>query len=174
MRLKAWTIAVSALLVATACRRPPPPEPRVALLTGEIIWREAQSPELRVRIKDGAAERVLQCEFSKDSEIYLNDRFAPLEESLVGDQVELRGEFVETPGAAPSDERFAVETMLIKRVTAPTPLPAPAAALLDANTPTLPASQQQPTPPEPPDKTPPGSAIRTNTPEPDQEAPYAS
>ncbi len=130
-------VVIAMVSLGAGCQRSEPPAPRLAVLTGEVIWREAQSPELRIRISsDRAAERVLQCEFSKNSEIFINDRFARLDEALVGDEVEVRGRYIDTRITPHEEERFAVETMLIRRVAAPAPLPAPAAALLDANAPT--------------------------------------
>ncbi len=78
--------------------------------TGELFVRSDHPPQ------PGKPGRDLPCVVTKDAEIYINDRFASIQEITVGDSVELIG--------YRDADRFVVSFATITRAEPPPTLPA--------------------------------------------------
>jgi hypothetical protein len=89
------------------------------------------SVDARRRTSRGEIVISEYCLLTKDSEIYINDRFAPISQVLIGDQVELIGCRDTTMGV----DRFHVTYAHFNRPLPPAPPPLVAAAPASASRP---------------------------------------
>jgi hypothetical protein len=93
---------------------------RYNVLAGKVVACHPDTGELTVRVSrrtvEGPAEHTLYCVVTRDSEIYVNDKFSAIDEIQLGDAVELVG--YRDPN--PQLERFVVSFAYFDH-----PLPAP-------------------------------------------------
>ena len=68
-----------------------PGTPRYETLTGVVIACKAETGELLVRTGMLGEAAETQCQVTRDSELYINDGLAQIEELRAGDAVELIG-----------------------------------------------------------------------------------
>jgi len=99
------------------------------MLAGRVRESRPETGELTVEVRGPAPGRpaVEICNLTKDSEIYINDRFSSIDQIQVGDAVELLG--YRDPN--PRLERFVVSFAYVDHPQPPPPAPelaAPAAA----------------------------------------------
>ena len=94
-------LAQVALLVA-GCERPAAPK-RYVVQQGSVMTSNRETGELGVavvrRMARSETRETLACVVTKDSEIYINDRFAAFNEINIGDVVELIGYRDPNPGS---------------------------------------------------------------------------
>jgi hypothetical protein len=93
---------------------------RYSVLAGKVLSCHANTGELTVRVSrrsaQGPTEETIYCVVTRDSEIYINDKFSSIEEIQLGDAVELVG--YDDPN--PRLQRFVVSFAYFDH-----PLPAP-------------------------------------------------
>jgi hypothetical protein len=121
-------IAIAALAAAlTGCERSTAPS-YFSVLRGAVRSVNQETGELSVdavrRTSRGESITTEYCLLTKDSEIYINDRFASIGQLMIGDQVELIGCRDATAGV----DRFHVTYAQINRPVPPAPPPLIAAA----------------------------------------------
>lgn len=140
-RLFVQTALLAAVLCATGCEPPRPPG-RYSVLAGKVIACHPDTGELTVRgsrrTVEGPTEETVYCLITRDSEIYVNDRFSSIEEIQIGDTVELIGRRDPNPQL----ERFVVSFAYFDH-----PLPAPPRPQLTpagANAPQKTTDRQEP------------------------------
>lgn len=108
--------------------------------TGEIVVSVPASdlrPEEAAAANDaGENGKALMCVLTKDSEIYVNDRFSRFEAIEVGDEVEIVGYLDPNPQL----RRFVVTSASVQHLQQPVSLP-------DLTVPTSSAATTQPEPP---------------------------
>jgi hypothetical protein len=65
------------------------------VLNGKVVASHADTGELSVRVSrrmpTGPSEETIYCLVTRDSEVYVNDKFSSIEEIQLGDTVELVG-----------------------------------------------------------------------------------
>lgn len=127
--------AVAAAGLAGGCR-PPSATSSYEVLAGTVEAVRSDTFELVVRLHPRAAERArastVTCLCTKDTEIYLNDRFSAFDVLTVGDTLELIGYYEPNN---PRGERFVVSFAYVVRQEAPPPEPVLLPASIPANQP---------------------------------------
>ena len=133
----AFAIVLPAALTCAAGCQPQRPPNHYGVLAGKVIACHADTGELTVqgsrRTPEGPAEETVYCLITRDSEIYVNDRFASLAEIQIGDTVELVGRRDPNPQV----ERFVVSFAYFDH---PLPEP-PRPELIPASAPTTQKTQ---------------------------------
>ncbi len=118
----ASTLIVLVLLAVTSCRDEEPPR-RFSVYSGTVQSVQVDAGELTVRVPAAAAGDAgadeLSCVVTRDSELYVNDRFAGLVEIAPGDEVELIGHADPNPRL----ERFVVSFAYVNHPLPPAPVP---------------------------------------------------
>jgi hypothetical protein len=98
---------LAALLCAAGCQPQRPPN-HYSVLAGKVVACHTDTGELTVqgsrRTPEGPADETVYCLITRDSEIYVNDRFSSIAEIQIGDAVELVGRRDPNPQV----ERFVV------------------------------------------------------------------
>ncbi len=117
LRRRAW-IALTPLLSALSagCQSPPPP-PKFTFINGEVTACRPETGEVTVDIRAGRAGQAggVVAHFSEHSELYIDDRLAPLAELRPGDAVELL--------VYRDQDAYVVTTARVTRTAAPPPVP---------------------------------------------------
>lgn len=131
-----WLLAAAiAAGLAGGCR-PPSVTSSYEALAGTVEAVRSDTFELVVRLHPRAAERArastVTCLCTKDTEIYLNDRFSAFDVLTVGDTLELIGYYEPNN---PRGERFVVSFAYVVRQEAPPPEPVLLPASIPANQP---------------------------------------
>jgi hypothetical protein len=121
-RLLAGIVLPGAILCAAGCE--PRPEPHhYTVLAGKVVACHTDTGELSIRASrrtvNGPAEQIVYCLVTRDSEIYVNDKFSSIEEIQLGDAVELVGR----RDPAPQLERFVVSFAYFDHPLPPPPRP---------------------------------------------------
>ncbi len=112
------TALVVALAALSGCPRQSDQKSFI-VLTGTLIGIDSKAGELRVKPERGPGgrePRELVCVVTKDSEVYLNNRFSAVSAAVVGDTVELGGRRA-------ADERVVVNFINITRAEPEPPPP---------------------------------------------------
>lgn len=85
---------VAAVLLCAGCEEPAPPH-RYMVLTGRVLSCNPESGELTMRADRVAETRIqarrVHCVLTKDSELYVNDRFSSPHALGAGDAIEVIG-----------------------------------------------------------------------------------
>ena len=113
------------VLASGGCDRPRGGNRYVAL-EGQIVACYPETGELSIRASQGPfagdpGSETLQCVVTKDTEIYIDDRFASIEEVELGQTVELIG----YQDLNPRLRRFVVSFVHCSRTKTPPQLPEP-------------------------------------------------
>lgn len=111
-------IAVGLLPQLVACSRQDPPSP-YQVFSGTVKALDTETGELFIRPKRAPHpwrfDRNVPCVVTKDSEIYMNDRFSRLDEIVVGDLIESVG--------YRDHDRFVLSLVSVTRIQPEPPLP---------------------------------------------------
>ena len=115
---------IGASLALPGCD-PPPVTHSYRVLSGAVIACHTETGELTVRLSDFSRRRRqnedrVHCVITRDSEVYVNDRFATLSDIALGDQIEVIG--YRDPQRR--IERFVVSYAYVKHPLPPPRLPA--------------------------------------------------
>ena len=123
-------LSLAGCVCALGCEQQRPPS-HYSVLTGKVIACHTDTGELNVRATrrtpQGPAEETVYCLITRDSEIYVNDKFSSIDEIQIGDLVELVGRHDPNPQA----EQFVVSAAYLDHPLPPAPQP----ALLPASAP---------------------------------------
>jgi hypothetical protein len=107
------------MVCVAGCEDQPPPN-RYSVIAGTVVACHTDTGELSVRgarrTAEGPSEETIHCLITRDSEIYVNDKFSSIGEIQLGDAVELVGRRHPNPQL----ERFVVSFAYFDH-----PLPAP-------------------------------------------------
>jgi hypothetical protein len=120
-RLRHWlfTAVGAGLCLSLGCSKQEP-RSEYQIFSGTVKAADVETGELFVRFErspqSGQTGRDIPCVATKDSEIYINDRFASVQDIVLGDAVELVG--------YRDADRFVVSFATIVRPEPPPPLPA--------------------------------------------------
>lgn len=111
------TIAVAA---TTGCERAPV-APAYQAVTGVVETRLLETGELMLRAigREQRGDELLHCQLTKDTEVYVNDRFTTIQHIEQGDSIELIG----YRDPAPQADRFVVTYAYVRHPQEPPPLP---------------------------------------------------
>ncbi len=92
---RCWGIGVVGLAALVAGCEPVPVAPHYKVLVGTVTASYPQTGELTVRVSTETPgvnqSRRVYCVVTRESELYVNDRFASLDAIRIGDTVELVG-----------------------------------------------------------------------------------
>jgi len=128
MRLCSYVAVAAVALGAGGCeaRREPG---HYSVLAGEVIACQPDTGELTIRgprrTAEGPEEQTSYCLITRDSEIYINDRFSSIREIRPGDTVELIVRRDSDPQSGPDAglQRYVVAFAYVDRPLPPAPRP---------------------------------------------------
>lgn len=95
MRCRSWAaIGALAALLPLGCDRSRPPH-EYSVIVGSVESLSTANGDLTVRFARGTGEQadgeIVHCQVTRDSEVYIDDRFSALDEIRVGDAIEVVG-----------------------------------------------------------------------------------
>jgi len=133
-------VLLGASLFAVGCEDELATPNPYTVLAGKVLSCHADTGELTVRISRrsvaGPTEKAIYCVVTRDSEIYVNDKFSSIEEIQLGDAVELVG--YDDPN--PRLQRFVVSFAYFDHPLPPPPAP----ELVPASAPTTQEMRDEP------------------------------